>query len=172
MNPGVNLPVCKTRHLIFFLTAAVILAADQLTKVWIRDSLEIGDTLWRYGILSITRVTPNTGASFGLFPGSTLPLIIVTSIFMIVMLVYVIVLYRRVPWMDHSLFWLALGLIMGGSVGNFVDRTHPALNGVTDFISIGWFPTFNVADSAVTVGALLFVLGFILYGREGLTELD
>jgi signal peptidase II len=172
MIPGVNLPAFKPRYLVFFLTATVIVVADQLTKAWIRDSLEIGETLWRYGILSITRVTPNTGASFGLFPGSTLPLVIVTSIFMIVMLVYVFVLYRRVPWMDRGLFWLALGLIMGGSVGNFVDRTHPALEGVTDFVSIGWFPTFNVADSGVTVGAVLFVVGFLLYGREGLTDSD
>jgi signal peptidase II len=74
--------------------------------------------------------------------------------------------------MDRGLFWLALGLIMGGSVGNFIDRVHPALNGVTDFVSIGWFPTFNVADSGVTVGAVLFVLGFIIYGRDGLTETD
>ncbi len=168
----VDLPVFKTHHLIFFLTAAVIVAADQLTKVWIRGSLEIGETLWRCGILSITRVTPNTGASFGLFQGYMLPLIIVTSIFMIVLLAYVFVLYRRVPWMDHGLFWLALGLIMGGSVGNFIDRTHPALNGVTDFVSIGWFPTFNVADSAITVGAALFVLGFLIYGRQGLADSD
>ena len=167
-----NLPVFKTRYLIFCLTAAVVLAADQLTKVWIRDSLEIGETLWRYGILSITRVTPNTGASFGLFQGYMLPLIIVTSIFMIVLLLFVFVLYRRVPWMDRVLFWLALGLIMGGSVGNFIDRVHPALNGVTDFVSIGWFPVFNVADSGVTVGAVLFVLGFLIYGRDGLTDSD
>lgn len=166
------MPAFKSRYLVFMLTAAVIVTADQLTKVWIRGSLDIGETLWRYGILSITRVTPNTGASFGLFQGYMLPLIIVTSIFMIVLLAYVFVFYRRVPWMDRGLFWLALGLIMGGSVGNFIDRTHPALNGVTDFVSIGWFPTFNVADSGVTVGAVLFVLGFLIYGRQGLAEAD
>jgi signal peptidase II len=166
------LPVSKTRYPIFFLATAVILIADQITKAWIRGSLDIGETLWRYGILSITRVTPNTGASFGLFQGYMLPLVIVTSIFMLVLLVYVFWLYRKVPWMDRGLFWLALGLIMGGSVGNFIDRVHPALNGVTDFVSIGWFPTFNVADSGVTVGAVLFVLGFIIYGRDGLTETD
>ena len=166
------MPAFKSRYLVVMLTAAVIVTADQLTKVWIRGSLDIGETLWRYGILSITRVTPNTGASFGLFQGYMLPLIIVTSIFMIVLLAYVFVFYRRVPWMDRGLFWLALGLIMGGSVGNFIDRTHPALNGVTDFVSIGWFPTFNVADSGVTVGAVLFVLGFLIYGRQGLAEAD
>jgi len=166
------LPAFKTRYLIFCLTAAVIVVADQLTKAGIRASLEIGETLWSYGILSITRVTPNTGASFGLFQGYMLPLIIVTGIFMIVLLAYVFVLYRKVPWMDRGLFWLALGLIMGGSVGNFIDRVHPAQSGVTDFISIGWFPTFNVADSGVTVGAVLFVLGFLIYGRDGLADSD
>ena len=164
--PRANLPGSKTRYPLFFVTAAVIVAADQFTKYWIRANLEIGETLWGYGILSIVRVPPNTGASFGLFQGYTVWLIALTFIFLVCLLAYVFVLYRRVPWMNQPLFWLALSLIMGGSVGNLVDRVHPALRAVTDFIGIGWWPTFNVADSATVVGASLFVLGFLIYGRR------
>ena len=164
--PRASLRASRTRYQLFFITAAIIVAADQATKHWIRANLDIGETLWRYGILSIVRVQPNTGASFGLFQGYTVWLIALTFIFLICLLGYVFFFYRRVPWMNRPLFWVALGLILGGSVGNLVDRVHPALRAVTDFISIGWWPTFNVADPAVITGAVLFVLGFLIYGRH------
>ncbi len=161
-----SLPGSKTRYLYFFAPALLIIAADQFTKVWIRANLDIGETLWRYGILSIVRVPPNTGASFGLFQGYTSWLVAISIFFVLCLLGYLFVFYRRVAWMDRPMLWVALGLIMGGSVGNLVDRVHPALRAVTDFVSIGWWPAFNVADPAVVVGAILFVLGFSIYGRH------
>jgi signal peptidase II len=52
-------------------------------------------------------------------------------------------------------------LILGGTVGNLIDRLNPNLDGVTDFISIGIWPVFNIADSAVTVGAILFAYSLL-----------
>ena len=54
-----------------------------------------------------------------------------------------------------------MGLILGGTVGNLIDRLNPGINGVTDFISIGIWPTFNIADSAVTIGAILFAYSLL-----------
>jgi signal peptidase II len=139
----------------------LVLTADQLTKVWLRSHLLIGETLCEAGIFSITRVTPNTGAAFGLFRGGAPVLIIVAFIFIILFLLYAFVFYRHFSSLDSNWNNLAFGLSLGGTVGNLIDRLNTSLGGVTDFISIGWWPSFNVADSAITVGAVLLVLSIL-----------
>lgn len=150
------------RSLLIFLPAALVLTADQLTKVWLRSHLLVGETLFEAGIFSITRVPPNTGAAFGLFRGGAPVLIIVAFIFIILFLLYVFVFHRHFPSLDNNWNNLAFGLILGGTVGNLVDRLNTSLGGVTDFISIGWWPSFNVADSAITVGAVLLSLSILM----------
>lgn len=155
------------RSRLIFLPAALVLTADQITKVWIRSHLLIGETLFEAGIFNITRVTPNTGAAFGLFPDGAPVLTIVSFIFVIIFLLYVFVFYHRFPLLDNGWHNLALGLILGGTVGNLVDRLNISLGGVTDFIGVGWWPSFNVADSAITVGALLLTFSILMTIRSG-----
>ena len=125
------------RSLLIFLPAVLVLTADQLTKVWIRSHLLIGETLFEAGIFNITRVPPNTGAAFGIFQGGTPVLIIISFIFIILFLLYAFVFYRHFPSLDTNRNNLVLGLILGGTVGNLADRLNTSLGGVTDFIGIG-----------------------------------
>ena len=157
--PKVSNPPAR-RYFIFFLVAFLLVAADQLTKLWIRSNLDIWEPLWQWGIFVIGRVPPNTGAAFGLFPDQTLAIIIVSVVGIAVILVYAFLIYRRYPFLDNSLSHVALGLILGGMIGNQIERVlylMGRLGGVTDFIHIGWWPPFNLADSAVVVGIFLFI---------------
>jgi signal peptidase II len=130
----------RRRNALLFLTALLVVVGDQLTKVWIRTYPE-GHPVFELGFFRIVR-GHNTGAVFGLFQGHKL--------------IYVLIVYRRFPSLDSLLNRVALGLILGGTVGNLIDRISRGSMGVTDFISIGPWPTFNIADSGVTIGTILF----------------
>jgi signal peptidase II len=148
----------------FFLTALLIVVADQLTKLWIMSNLDIGESLWTWGIFGIIRFPPNSGAAFGLFQGQTFALTIVGIFGIAFLLFYALYIYRRYPLLDNRLGRIALGLILGGTIGNLIDRLRylfDQLGGVTDFISIGWWPAFNLADSSVVVGVILFIYSLL-----------
>jgi signal peptidase II len=143
----------KWRNVVFFLTALLTVAADQLSKLWIRDYLPEGQSLPETGLFRLTHVH-NSGGVFGLFQGQSLRLIIVAFIGVAIILIYALVIYRRPPFSDNMVGKSALGLILGGTIGNLIDRLH--LGYVTDFIDVGWWPAFNIADSAVVVGVIVF----------------
>ena len=96
----------------------------------------------------------NTGAAFGLFRGQSFSLTIVAILGIILLFAYVFFIHRRVPFLDNALGKIALGLVLGGTIGNLIDRLR--FGYVTDFIDIGIWPTFNIADSAVVVGTIIF----------------
>ena len=143
--------------MLFSLTAILVVIFDQLTKFWIRSNLALGQSIPDHGFFRITHVQ-NSGAAFGLFPGQSLLLTIIASIGIVLMLVYFIFINRRFPYLDKLPGRLALGLILGGTIGNLIDRL--LFGYVTDFISVGIWPDFNIADSAVTVGAI--TIAFLL----------
>ena len=157
--------------MVFTLTALLILVADQLSKAWIRKAwidynLAIGESLFEVGFFGIIRARPNTGAAFGLFQGQSLALTVAALVIVVALLAYVFFIYRRFPFLDSSLGRTALGLILGGALGNLIDRLNPNLEGVTDFISIGtWWPAFNIADSAITVGAIILAYSLLRLTR-------
>jgi len=155
----VSHPQVKQRYALTFLATALIIAADQLTKIWIRSYPE-GSTIFEIGFLRLIR-THNTGAVFGLFQGHSFALTIVALVGIVVFLLYALFAYRRFPFLDNMPNRIALGLILGGTVGNLIDRLNPGLNGITDFIRISIWPAFNIADSALTVGAILFAYSLI-----------
>ena len=143
-----------------------MLAADQLTKLWIRSTLDIGEVLCQAGIFSIVR-SKNTGAAFGLFQEHSLVIAIVAVVVIALVLFYVPWAHRRYPIFNNRLSWVALGLILGGIVGNLIERVCNLVDpsrfvGVTDFISIGWWPSFNIADSALVVGTILLAFSLLL----------
>jgi len=147
------------RILLIFLPAALVFAADQITKSWIKTHLAIGETPFQLGIFSISRVSPNTGAAFGLFRSGTVILIAISIIFVILVVFYAFVLYRRFQVLNSLWNNLAIGLILGGTLGNLVERVGV---GVTDFINLGWWPAFNVADSSVSIGAVVLAISLML----------
>jgi signal peptidase II len=143
-----------------------VLAADQLTKLWIRSTLDIGEVLWRAGIFSIVR-SKNTGAAFGLFQGHALVIAIVASVVVVLVLFHVLWAHRRYPIFVGRRSWVALGLILGGIIGNLIERMCNLIDpsrfvGVTDFISVGWWPSFNIADSSLVVGTILLAYSLLL----------
>ncbi len=141
--------------LIFFSIAAGIVALDQFTKWLVRSNLALYES-WPEGsdFIRIIHVT-NSGAAFGILQGQT-PFLIVTSLLGLA----AIVLYYLYPPMDHGIIRIALGMQLGGAVGNLIDRVR--MGEVTDFIDVGTFPTFNVADSSISV-SMVAVLIFFLY---------
>ena len=144
----------KWRNVVFFLTGLLIIAVDQFSKAWIRTNLFEGQSLLRAGFFRITHIH-NTGAAFGLFSDQSFALTIVTFIVIAVLLVYVMVTYRYFPLLDSGLGSLVLGLVLGGAVGNLIDRLR--FGYVTDFIDFSFWPAFNAADSAITIGVMMFV---------------
>ena len=160
-------PQGKWRDLVFLLTALLIIAVDQLTKIWIRANLALGQAIPEAGFFRITRVC-NTGASFGLFQGQAFMLSIVTIAGIVFLLICAFFLYRRFPLLSRLPSRVTIGLILGGAVGNLIDRLR--FGCVTDFIDIGPWPSFNVADSAIVVGAIVFAYSLLLLARTVRTE--
>jgi signal peptidase II len=156
----------RWRTLVFFLTALLLVAADQFSKQWIRSYPE-GQVIFKQGFFQLIHVPPNTGAVFGLFQGQSFALTIVAMVGIVFLLVFAFLLfYRRFPLPNNTLVTVALGLILGGTVGNLIDRLSPSLGGVTDFIDFGFWPAFNIADSATVVGVIIFAVSLLFLARD------
>lgn len=144
--------------LIFFTTAALVLVSDQLTKLLVRSTLELGESIPEAGFFRIKYVQ-NTGGAFGIFEDCTLILAMVNLIGAVVIL-YLIFNISRLPILADRKVQFSLSLILGGTLGNMIDRLFSGY--VTDFIAVGGWPPFNIADSAVVSGSLLLGLLLIL----------
>ncbi len=156
-----NSPHGKWRNVVFFLTALLVLAADQLSKIWIRSNLARGESLPETGLFRLTHVH-NTGAAFGLFQDQSFPLTIVALIGIVALLFFAF-FSHRFPLLDSRLGRPALGLVLGGIAGNLIDRLR--LGYITDFIDIGIWPAFNIADSAIVVGVVIFAYSLLSLTR-------
>ena len=148
------------RDLVFFLIAAAIVTLDQFTKSLVRSNLLLGEEWDRsFAVVKIIHVV-NSGAAFGILQGQT-PFLIVTSL----LGVAAIVLYYVYPPMDHGLIRVALGMQLGGAAGNLIDPVR--MGGGTDFVDVGRFPTFNVADASISTSIVVVLLFFALQEAEG-----
>ena len=140
----------------FFLLqlAALVFLCDQFTKFLVTTFLRFGASFPEAGFFRITH-TINTGSAFGLFQGHNSPLILVALLGISVL---VLVYYSQRQ--RTNLLRFSLGLQIGGAFGNLIDRVR--LGHVTDFLDVGPWPVFNVADSSIVVGLVL--LGWIFLG--------
>jgi len=141
-----------------------VVSLDQISKSWVNSHLGLYETIPLIGCLSLTHVR-NTGSAFGLFANQAFLLALVS----IVGLVTILLFYRYLS-KSNILGILALSLVFGGAVGNLIDRMR--FGYVTDFIDVRlWgdfhWPTFNVADSAITVGSIVLVIFIFLVFRKG-----
>ena len=131
--------------------ATAVVALDQSTKAWAVRALDDGpiELFWTLQL----RLSFNAGAAFGLGQGLG-PLLVVAAV---VLLVVILALGRTAVRSAGAA--AALGLVVGGAVGNLVDRLVGGHGGaVIDFIDLQWWPAFNVADAAITCGALWLVV--------------
>ena len=147
------------KGVVLLVTALAILVADQVTKALVVSNLAVGQKAQLLGDVVQIWHAQNRGAAFSLFQGGTIVFLVV-SVLSIGMVAY---FYRslrdRSPWLH-----LVLGIVLGGTLGNFTDRLRQGY--VTDWLSIGigdtrW-PTFNVADSSVVVGIGILVVYLFL----------
>src|SRR5208283_5416137 len=152
-------------NLIIPITLLIIVVGDILTKNWIRSFPPDGQTIYKIGFFSIIHIT-NTGSAFGAFQGYSLVLTIVAISGLFLLSWLGIFIYRRYPRFVNIPNRIALGLILGGDIGNLIDRMRFA-GRVTDFIDPRFFPVFNVADSAITIGVILVIYAIL---REMIRE--
>ena len=131
--------------------------ADQVTKRIVDGALALGETRHVAGPLDIHHVQ-NTGIAFGLFPRATPIVIVLTSL----VIAWLLVVFAR-SGARHPVLPVGLGLVVGGSVSNLADRVR--LGHVTDFLDVGWWPAFNLADTFIVVGVGLLVGAALIADR-------
>lgn len=154
------------KNITFWSVAAVITIIDFITKQMAESSLERGQSIEVMGDFLRFTLGYNTGIAFGLSVGdSSRWLLIIVTLFTMALIVW---LFRSVD-ARHKAQVVAFGLIMGGAIGNLLDRVFGS-HGVIDFIDVGVgatrFWTFNIADSAITVGAALLILASLFEKSE------
>ncbi len=145
-------------YAILFLIAGLVVGLDQWTKWLVRENLPFQTTWLPAGLnwlKPFARIVHwnNRGAAFGMLQEAWLLFTLLAVIVIAAILYY----YPRVPAGDWTLR-IALGLQLGGAMGNLIDRIM-FTGRVTDFISIGTFPVFNIADSAISIGVVVLLLG-------------
>lgn len=154
-----------------FGVAGVVIWLDQWTKWLVRENIAFGNQWLPDGmewLMPYARIVywHNSGAAFGMFQNASM----IFTILAFVVIGAIIYFFPHVEKTDWTLR-LAMGLQMGGAAGNLVDRLM--IGKVTDFISIGSFPVFNIADSAITVGVEVLLIGvWISERKEKLKKLN
>lgn len=136
--------------------AAVI--ADQITKHVVSDNLSLDEGLHVLGPLSIHHVQ-NSGIAFGLLASATVVVIVLTTVAVGWMLLF----FAR-SGARHPVLPAALGLVIGGSLSNLVDRVR--LGHVTDFLDLRYWPAFNLADSFIVIGVVVLFASLLITDRE------
>jgi signal peptidase II len=132
--------------------------ADQLTKHVVASNIALDTAVKLVGPFSIRHVQ-NSGIAFGLFSSATALVIILTT----VAVGWMVVFFAR-SGARHPALPVALGLLIGGSVSNLVDRVR--LGYVTDFLDLRWWPAFNLADASIVVGVGVLLASLLLADRN------
>jgi len=142
-----------------YLFALILLSLDQFSKYLIRQKMSLAESI--PVIKSIFHITyvENTGIAFGLFPQGNFIFIIISLI-----IILVIVFFERRKALKSPGERFCLGLVLGGALGNLIDRLRFGF--VIDFLDFRIWPVFNLADSSVCIGAILMVF-FLLKERSG-----
>ncbi|HYI45943.1 MAG TPA: signal peptidase II [Actinomycetota bacterium] len=144
------------------LVAALVVAVDQLTKQLALDRLSDGP--WHLAECCVTfRLAFNSGGAFGFFPQAPTFFLVASLTVMLLILVWA----GRATEDGSD---MALGLVLGGGLGNVIDRAFRGLDGqVVDFIDLHVWPLFNVADSAIVIGVIL-IAGAGLFGKSAASD--
>lgn len=155
--------IARRNWALFGAGVALVVVADQLSKLWVVQNLPPNQPVdlvaWLSPILSLTSIT-NTGIAFGLLPGSGW-LFAVLALGVVVIVPF---LLRTIPLSDYWVY-AAMGLVEGGAIGNLIDRI--VRGHVVDFLDVNFWPlrhwpVFNLADSAVVVGVAVLLLDAFL----------
>ncbi len=147
-------------------TAIGVVFLDQLSKAWVERNLAIYESLTPFPALAkvftLTHFT-NTGAAFGLLQDQSILFVVIG-----VVVIASIVVYSRYLPHDQFLVQFALGLQLGGALGNMIDRVRQGH--VTDFIYFHFWPAFNIADASIVIGVILLGWTMLRMSNESSTE--
>jgi signal peptidase II len=151
-------------YLILFGVAGVSIGLDQWTKVLVRQNIAYGDQWlpeWLSWLSPYARFVhwSNSGAAFGMFQDGNQ----VFKVLAFIVIGAIIYYYPQVE-KEGFLLKLAMGLQLGGATGNLIDRLLN--NEVTDFISVGTFPVFNIADASISIGVVVLLIGVWIQERK------
>jgi len=152
-----SLAAGRAQWVALLVVAGAAVVADQLTKQLVGRTLDLGESVDIAGPFSIHHVQ-NSGIAFGLFGSRTAIVIGVTAIAVGAMLVFFARSGRR-----HPVLPVALGLVLGGSIANLIDRVR--LGHVTDFLDLVAWPAFNLADTFIVVGVAILFGALVLADR-------
>lgn len=137
-----------------FITAAIVIIIDQISKHLISSLMQEGQSITLINNFLYITYIRNPGAAFGLFPYQTAFFIIITLV-----VAALILYYYRILSEDHRWLRFSLALQLGGALGNLIDRIRGGY--VIDFINFTvWPPVFNLADSAIVIGIGIFLIAF------------
>ncbi len=134
--------------------AGVVVVLDQWTKYLVRTNLAVGESWVPFDWLQpYARIVHwnNTGAAFGIFPSGGA----IFTVIAIVVIGAILYYFPQIP-REQVAIRIALGLMLGGATGNLLSRLYQGM--VTDFVSVGGFAVFNVADASISIGAALLVV--------------
>jgi len=145
----------------------LVVVVDQLSKLWIERTFELGDTIAVLPVLDIVRAH-NTGAAFSFLAGAGGWQRWAFSVLAVGVSIALVFWLRKLALATHALLVFGLALILGGAIGNVIDRIEHGY--VVDFVHAHWgaayFAAFNVADAAISIGAVLVILDALLEGRR------
>ena len=150
-------------QMLLYVVAALAVIFDQYTKALVRAGMVVGETIVVHPALSNIfdlTYTTNTGVAFGMFKGAGSLITVLAAV-----VVGVIIYYNRELPAQQRWLRVALGLQMGGAIGNnLIDR--PLHGSVVDFLHVHYWPVFNVADSCISIGVAIMALLMIQEGRK------
>ncbi|HPF43683.1 MAG TPA: signal peptidase II [Syntrophomonadaceae bacterium] len=139
-------------------TMLTVIVLDQISKWLVVSNMELGQSQPLIkGVINLTYVQ-NQGAAFGLFDGNTWLFIVSAAVVVAAISIY----HFKHPIPNH--LQISLGLITGGAVGNFIDRS--LYRYVIDFFDLGWWPVFNIADMAIVCGGILLIIYTFKYEKQ------
>jgi signal peptidase II len=155
----------RGRWLLFFGIAAAVVILDQLTKAWVASSFSLASVLGQSGVVGgptqvigdwvRIAVTHNTGGIFGLLGDSA----VILGLASLIVIGFIVAYEARAGVISHPILTVALGLLLGGAIGNLIDRLR--LGYVVDWVDMGigntrWY-TFNVSDAAISISLVLLI---------------
>jgi signal peptidase II len=151
------------KFVLYYIIAVIIIGIDQVTKWLIVKNMELGESITVIENFIYITSHRNRGAAWGILQGQMWFFYIITTV-VIIGIIYYIQKYTK----ENKVMGIALGLMLGGAIGNFIDRLFrkEVVDFINTYIFSYDFPIFNVADSALCVGVVLLFIQMLLEGKQ------
>ena len=146
--------------MLYLILSALIIFIDRISKAWVDNNFILGQSQTIISPFVDFTYVQNNGAAYSILQGKQTLLIVFTLLVMIGILAYLIVYRKKISKLEQ----LSLSLILGGGIGNLIDRI--ILGYVIDFVNIHIIPVFNVADIGITIGCILFAITILFLDKN------